>query len=850
MIPLMYIQKKDNLLAKTTAAITRMRAHYRHLRRAIEVSFEMNLEDNFSLMIELNEFDEPNNIYIKTLRNSEYTEVTPDVKEYTIENDREVVVISYETILNIAGNVVTKTEIENIDIKAKMLNPYKDPDVLMTYFSFNDGFITFHVNDQSFNYYEHDLEPILQMGNEFINPSRILGNYYIYDIELDSQPYEIALIHSRAFKHHYLFRQTDSTHQLTLNGNTIYDFYGDSYTFNEGMVNKNNNNISLQSFFDVVYDEEYKQYYFNAMRDNNLYTEIATAFDLTKHHSLNVYNLKTDERLMGKVNVRSEFNSKTVPEIVLEMDKPLDQFFNKTDYNIQFRFPVYNLVHILSSANQNYRLIDYGYFMVNGEFVAVSSNLVNEELFAYVTASNNKWFFSVSEFLLQRVLENITIYLVPMIKNIAPDVFLSSIYNLKEINYALKTVTLNNVFSYEEVGFDDVAQAQGIIAKENNTLFRPDVQKAFGINFNMPPVSIEFNPVTPDIYDEVALLTKMCENDEYLIPDIEANCMNFSRAMRIIIGMKSFILIYNLEKDYVYYLDMTNKTSTKDADGLEDMMTFLTIEDESSLISILKTFSLFTYMVKDKGYGVNVNNDLDVIPYMVYPGLANNTFSSEQGPVKPVTNVGYINRNNKIKAAYNESSNVYKEHFKGIFAKYNTEITNVQIEKDNLLVSTTTDGTKSIFIVKIDSKGIYRCFDIFGNEAKLTYDKNALDTIYGPIAFNDYIAIDMNLVESYITNSDFTINGETSILFKDKALIVQSKKPVSELSKQDDYKYTDTATVALENWFGYEIFGIITTDYLESSKNSPFYCLTNIYKDDNQTIYRINSDVSKYIVKY
>ena len=853
MIPLMFIQKKENLLTKTTAAITKMEAHYRHLTRAIEVSFAMNLDDNFSLMLELNEFDEPHNIYIKTLRKSAYTKVTPEQPVYTLESDREVVVVDYDTIIEIAHNHVSYEKIKAMDIKAKMLNPAKDPDVKMTEFTYSAEAEVIHmfINNKRFTYTIDNkiMMPVLYEGLTKIEPSRILGNYYIYSIELDGQDYELAIMHIASFKNHYLFKQTEKTHKLSIEKNTLTDKFNVTYTYKDGLIITNKGNKSLQQYFDVVYDEEYKQYLFNAMRDHNLYTEIALAYDLAKHHTFNAYNLTKDLRVMGKVIARAEFSKNTTPEFVLEIQDPLDQFFNKLDYKIEFRFPIYNLVKLVEDTNKNYRTIDYGYFTVDDKLEPISTDIINIEEVDYVTASNSEWFFSVSKYYLRAILENVPVYLIPIIKNLSKGVSLSSLFSLREIDYTKKEVVLNNVFTEQIISFNDIYSNNSMIVSKDQQLLVEDLQQAFGIKFLITPDKIAFNDIGPDKYDEVAMLIKMCEDDDYLLEDIEKDTMHFSRSMTLTISGKVFNIIYNLKRDYIYYLDMSNHTSSPDNTQMAQLNTFSKVVDEVELKRILEFLSLYEYIVKNYGFGVYIDNKLDVIPYVAYRNLLNDNYiSGNMNLIVNNINIGYFNRNNQLQASYGASPFTYKEEFAGIYAGRGVTVEKIDLSGNGLTVTYTYDGDTTSTQITISDKGEYNFKDIFEKNKSLPFDKKIFDSSYGPISFNQFIAIDMNVAKEYITNKNLALNNETQIYFDKKALIIESKNPITTLSKEDNYKYTETASIALESWLGNEMFELINNNNLKHMTYGDCYSSVDIAKEDGLTVHRINRNTAKYII--
>lgn len=604
MIPLIIFQEENKLLKETTATVKKMRAHYRHLKRSIEIEYLINLDMAFSLMIDLNEFDEPEYVYIKTLKETPYQKIQKG-KTYTISSDREVVVLAYEHITKIAHNTITYDEAKEIEIRAKMINTDKDPFIKMTHFKLEKNLISFTVNGKLFEYSMKDFMPQLFVDMDYQKPVEIYDNYYIYDIKFGDKNYKLAIMHFRAFYHHYLFRDPH-TKTLSLSNNTLYDNFNNSYYFRDGLIVINDLTHSIQNFFDEIYEKEYKQYIFNAIRDKNLYTEIALAFEPTKHHSFNVYDLKTDERLMGRVDARVEYNKRLTPELVITLREPFNQFMNKKQDIYEFRMPLFNLLKLMDSGNENYRLIDYGYFLVNQKFAPVTPMIINKEELNYVTASSSRYVFSIAIDFLRKILEALPISLIPMIKAIDKNAYIPSHLTLKRIDFLNREIELRNVFSPVVYGFDEIDNSE-LMVKEGS-IFNSDILEMFALKLSIKPSLIEFNPVNPSNYDEIALLIKYCEDDDYLIEDIEKDCLNFARSMRIVISSREFMFVLNLKKNCVYFLDLTNHTSSKDL--LESMSLYIKQIDKDALKEVLKSFSLYSYIIKDKGYGSNVNKDL------------------------------------------------------------------------------------------------------------------------------------------------------------------------------------------------------------------------------------------------
>lgn len=852
MIPLMFIQKKENLLALTTAAITKMGAHYSHLREAIEIEVKLNLDAFFNIVVKLNEFDAPKYVYIKSLTTSEYIKVTPEVKKYTIEGRREVVVLTYDNIINIATNNLTYDEVEKWDIKTKMLNPSKDPDVKMTEFEYRKDSLRFKVNNNFYEYRMDKTMPVLIQGlGQPIKPRTVIGNYYIYDVQFeDNGPvYSIALMHIRSFKNHYLFRQTKRTHKMRLVGDTIYDTFHDEYFFNDGMISIDNRNNSVQKFLNHQYDHEYKQYFFNAIRDKNLYTEIANTFNILKHNSFMVYDFTNDERLIGKADAYLEYNKNSTPEIVINLTNVRNQFGDERDYTFTFRAPIYNIYNILSNCHENYRLIDYGYFLVNNQFVTVSTNIVNEEQENYVTASNKKWFFSISLNYIDLIADNSTKSTIPILKVLDEDVFIPNIYNLKKIDFLNKEVSLINVFKEINIPFKSIDASPYVIATPDAKMFGDSFTEGFGLKFKIKPNSITFNPITPDRFNQVVLMIKTVEDDEYLLDDIIDDTAHLSNSVVVNLADRNLLMVLNNVKKYVYYIDLNNQDISRDFASVDSFAAFIEVENEDILKNILYEKSVKAYLVKNNGYGVNVDHQLNVKPYMVYKDIDRTFFSTEKGIVPNVeTNEGYTIRNKQLKATFGYTDDTYKEVFRGVFRNSDYVIESMDLKDGKLNIHGTYNSSKKDYTISIDSKGVFRCFDVFGKEVTKDFDKKIFNDSYGVMTFDDCIGLDLNIINEYMKNNNLALDGRAFVGLDNESFYIKTDS-LTNISTEIKADFSESQYIAVENWLGDELFGIISLEYLDESPIDCYYeC--NVSKTDDATIYKIPVDLSKYIVKY
>ncbi len=854
MIPLMFIQKSEKLLKETTATIHSIKAKYLHSKHALELDFKINLDAHFSLMLELNEFDMPRYTYIKTLRKSEYQLVDPSKKDYTIEGDTVVFKLTYDDIIAIAKNKLTSSDMEKWDIKAKMLNPDKDPNILMQEFSFSkeNNDIRFIINNKRFIYMADELEPILITDSKgTINASKIVGNYFIFPIELDSQEYQLAILHFNAFKNHYLFRQSEITHHLKIDGDNLIDGFERELYFFEGMVSVDNDNWSVQKFLDSQYNEEYKQYLFNALRDKNLYTEISNAFNIVKHNSVMIYDYKNNERLMGSVKVSVGYNKKTTPEIVMRVTNICDQFHKKKGTTLEFRIPLYNMYNLYHNTGFNYRLIDYGYFILNSEYEPVSTNLVNTELDGYVTASNDRYLFSISTYLIESILEKTTSSVIPILKELDEGVFISNRYNVAYIDFESNILTLNNAFTMKEIKFEEIPVSDDVLALKSSFFFLDTIESIFGLKLKAPLKSIEFDGISADMFYQVLLTIKTTESDDYLLEDISRDTHELQKSIIVRIANREIAIIYNSVKDRIYYIDLNNQDASLDIEEVKSISAYLSLESEERLKSVLDKNCIREFVVKNNGYAAKVDSELNVIPYMAYSTILKPLFSSRLGLKRPIgINEGYFVRNAKIKGMYRASDEVYKEVLRGVFLNSEAEFISAKIVEDALEVTIKAFEKEDTYRIKVGENGKFVCYDLFSNKKELPFNKKIFNESYGVISFSGYLALDMNIVKHYIENRDFVINLEVFVNFDDTSYFVATSNVITEIDRSFfEVSYDEGNSYAvLENWLSNELFGIIKPKNL-SLDDRDMYVKVSKYSDKNKKIVKIDKDLSKYIVK-
>jgi len=856
MIPLIFINTPDSLLEESTITITDMKPIYNYTTRTLEVEFQYNLNDYFQIRVVLNEFDQPKYVYLKTNKTTEYEEVTRSKNEYTLDGNYVVAILTFDDIIKLVNNTLKATDVEKWEIKSKLFSQNKDSLIKMTQFEFNDEMeiISFIVNGNRFDYHQYENMPTLYMNRIKITPSFIYGNYYVFDVRFDDKDYQIAILHPKGFKNHYLFRQTFETHKMFIQDNVLTTALGDKYQYINGLISENGIKHSLQHFFKNVYNMEYIQYIFNIIRDNNLYTEIANAFNVVKHHSLMVYDLETDQRIVGKTNAKIILNRKGVPELKIWLKNTKDQFGNRYNHSIEARIPIVNILKTIE-AKTPYKLNDYGYVLFDGEFLPLAQELVDVEHPGYVTGSNIKKFVSLSVDYLRYIVKEQFSMLIPVLRMIDDSVGLLPNYALKNIDYSKKTITLQNVYELDEMAFSDISNSEEILADGTEQIFSADgVNNLFGISLKTPPLKVEFNPVTPDVYYTYMLLIKHTEPYDYLMEDIERDCYYLSAVVKLTYMDREFAFVLNDKKDYLYYLDLKNQDSSRTLDGVESMSLYVDSVNEEKLKKMIRENCVKQYMVKDEGFGIDVDKDLNLFPYIVYNSLQSPVFSGKDGFFQTPKGVGFNTKTNQIAGAYKYSEKILVEKFRGIFGSYGVDVKNVSVVDGKVNISYLVDGQNRNIELSIQD-GEYVYYDVLGERKTADGKSLGLDDSYGNVFYKKdeisgkYIAFDLNVIDYFIENDTVALNGE--ILFNDgnNVYIIRDNNSNSFSDSDVNTEFTNNSVICIESWYGNEIYGIIS---IEECFNKISYdgCFDLAKVSNDSKIYKLPFEAARIITVY
>jgi len=842
MIPLVVFQEKDRLFKEDTITITKMSADMLLASRTIKITYTFNLDSVFSLLIHLNEFDEPKYIEIQPANSREYVKVERD-KTYKLQGTLATIEISADDIIAIANNSIKYKDIKEFKIRAMTINTDKDPNIYMDKFEaiVDAPYYSFRVNNSVFVYTASKNRPHLSQDNKECELIDVFGNYFIYKVMFRDKEYRLAIKEPHHLGNVYLFRETDLTHSMQMENGVLTLNDGSFYQFKNGEMFVNANANSMLNYLADDFYEEYKKYVFNATRDKNLYTQITNATSFVKFHSAIAYDYLNNELILTKVNTKVVLNNKTTPEIQISLDK----------INAIIHIPVYNAFDIIDSSGP-YNFSEFGYITIDGEFLTISEDLITGELYGYLTASNNRWFIGLNkDYIMKEIFEGIQ-NLIPIVRYIADDVFIPNLRALYELNYQDKTISLKNLENIEKYSIDEAFEKKALEGNAFSKLFG-DVPSFATIDFKMRPNRIVLSHPSPDEFDEVLLIIKKAEPREYELEDIQKDTLYLSASLRIEFDNDVFVFVYNLAKNKIYYINLRNETLSEDLSKLETFAVYGNLDNynEAIMKRMLLGGSVKDFLIRDRGFGAIVNKDLKILPYVVYTQLDGSVLFSGYSLQNQInTNVGYFVRNKEIKDSFGKDDFIVKEVIRGIYQHRDAQILRATINKDGYIeLEVNEKGKVSSIIVELTGSGEYRGFDVFDKPytEKTKWGISSFHNIIGPIYSNGTVAVDVNLVKEYINSKSFTALGEVAYeLIETGEWVINKDENVKEIdrTKLIDKSY-QVGFVAIESWLGNELYKEVVIKNLDEISEDGYLVPLKIY--DDSALMSVEADIGKYL---
>jgi len=858
MIPLMFIQKKEELLIESSITINDMKVNLNHLTNTMEIEFEYNLGSFFNLKIMLNEFDQPKYVWIRTTKQTDWQDVTPNKQTYTLDADYVVMIITYDDLMKIVNNAIKYEDVEEFNIKSKQFNYKIDKDIKISRFSKTEYGLTvleFILNGCEIEYFEGEIYPEMVIDeNTKVLPNRIHGNYYIYDVVLNDIDYSIAILSPSSFTKHYLFQQTDELTNMFLSDKRLKTIYSD-YLYREGLILSDNSTTSMQKFFNKSYQTEYKQYIFNIVRSNNIYTHISIPFTVYKHHSINIYDLKNDYLITGKFDSYFKKTDTYHSVLVLELLSPKNQFGKNIEKTFRVEIPTINLIKLLKLNTTRYRLIDYLNFYIDNNIEPMSSMFISQEEDNYFTASNNEFIFSINSNRLQDIIYDNYNMTIPGIKKLFNDVVIDDRVSFNKISYEDKTITLNNCNHKHQVSFDNINNNPFIFSNpESDFLLNQKETAIFGVKPKQEILSIEFDFVTPDIYDDILLLAKHTEPLDYTVGELRKDLRRMDMSIKYNFNNISVVFVYNQKRDTLYYITMSNQDSSKDLEGIEKGTLVIDSVDEEVLKRFLLSGSISEMVIRTMGVGVQLDHKLNLYPFVSYKTLNKTFYSYKDGVSEQVSNIyGDFTKNINMYAAYKDDSNTLQEVVFGIFATNNVKVTDVTVKSNSIeleYISLFDNKLKTIEFFKKDGLK-YKYTDIYGNNKSLE-EYNGIDKeteSYGNIRFIDKaeycFAIDINIFNYYIKNQTIMLDNCNIINYNDKVFAV---KVINA-----DKTYTSIKQIAEEELEQQENLSMLNLSWNKEIINSDFSleeCSSKLDKCEDsmviKTIKQYNDNIEMY----
>ena len=844
MIPLIVFQEKDKLFKEDTITITKIKADMLLSSRTLKVIYSFNLDSVFSLLIHLNEFDQPKYVEIQPANCKGYIKVERD-KTYQLRGSLATIEISANDIIAIANNSIKYDDIKNFKIRALMVNTDKDPDVYMDNFEaiVNAPYYSFRVNNSVFVYTASKTRPHLTQDGKECELIDVFGNYYIYKVFFGDKEYRLAIKEPHHLGNVFLFRETELTHSMQMENGVLTLNDGSFYQFKNGEMFVNANANSMLNFLRNDFYEEYKKYVFNATRDKNLYTHITNATSFVKFHSATAYDYLNNELILSNVDAKVALNKKTTPEIQITINK----------INATIHIPVYNAFNIINSSGP-YNFSEFGYITLDDDFLTISEDLIVEELNDYLTASNNRWFIGLNKnFIMKIIFEGIQ-NLIPTIKYIADDVFIPNLRALYEINYKDKTISLKNIGDIEKYDIDEAFENKALEGNIFSKIFS-DVPSFATIDFNICPNRLVLSHPEPDELDEVVLIIKKSEPREYELNDIVKDTFYLSASLKIEFDNDVFMFVYNFAKDKIYYINLRNETVSNDLAKLETFSVYGKLDNynEAIMKRMLSSGSVKEFLIKDKGFGVTVNKDLKIFPYIVYTNIdGSELFSGYTLRDNIKTNVGYSVRNKEIKDGFGRDDFIVKEVIRGIYQYRDVEILKATIKDTAIELEISENGQNKIITIELTGSGEYGYFDVFDKmyTEKTNNGVYKFRNIIGPIYSNGLVAVDINLIKEYINNKSFSALGEIAYELIETGEWVFNK--TKDLTEIDRTKLIDkpfqVSFIAIETWLGNELYSEVVVENLDELSEDGYLVPLKTY--ENSELMSVEADLGKYLNLY
>jgi hypothetical protein len=821
MIPLMYVLPTNEIYTPASGIVTKITPVYSHYRHSIQVEFKYNLDEFFYLEIGLSEFDQPSEISLYGFFNSHKMQMSDMQEEYHLMGKKVSVVLSKDVILEIANNIVTPDSFEEgATISFNIIQDKQDVKdrAVVSHISILPMSIELRVNDVDMVYSvgtkDTSYEPTLSVAGLRKTPDVVDGHYNIFHLDGVNDGMSFISIPPQDYENHYLFRQLPSLLELDILDEKTLSVGGVNYRYGNGMIEYFGMTISMQEFLVMGDNEQYKTYIFNSARDRNLYSEISLLFPAIQHNSMTVYDLDKNILIKGKVDYAAILDEETDKLLFsVKMTNCRDFFGRDVSSEFEFRFSPEKVLSRNIDAVKN--ATEIGSFFVKDvstgdvSVVPTDGRPIDIQKKSYITASNNRYSFSIKkESLLKHSREMRGNY--KNFKSITGGDFLSPLYRFDTVDFEQNTIIVKNGTKSVKKGIDELNSI--MISTGDSRLDTKDHLTDFaGIEFNIAPDQITSSGIDITNFGDYVMLCRIVEDATYGIAGIRKDTYDLMYSLTLSYARTDITMIYNKQKDKVYYIDFAKKETGDNSSDLPiTIQSFISSVDEKKLKKFLLDggFAIFNAYQTPNSSFVTLNSGslyFEDIMREKYLDQSNNiasVFTSSKGVTdfdvlanSSSVSGTYIPRPSKVsvmKRSFGRDTTVFRKIATGIYANKTVDVIGISIADSSLTISFTEDGETHYSTIQVDGgpiemkrglkKSIVDDSENYSYMSGYTYMSDIQhDNIFQvsnvlvvESALGISIAFDINIIEMILSNNMLGINGTVSLSYDNKMFMVSN----------------------------------------------------------------------------
>jgi hypothetical protein len=843
MIPLLFILPTDEIYTPASGVITNITPAYSHYRHAIQIEFKYNLDEYFYIEVTLSEFDQPDSISLYGYYASEVQKVTDSVDTYYLSGKKVAIEIDKTTILDIVNNVVTYSSFQDgTSIEFRIIQDKQEISdrAQMSEFGITGDKLRFKINEESYTYRpgtkEEGFLPQLVSNGEASAPVSVDGHYNIYSLSSSNSGLSLAIVHPMGFVEHYLFRQAPGLMDAEISDDGRLIAGSIDVGLRNGIVDVYGLSVSMQKYVDGAKGEEYKQYVLNAARDKNLYSEIALLWPSVKHNSMTIYDMKENRLLKGKVDyytkVDPRFNK--VMQCV-SMTNTVDFFGQKADVEFDF---IYDPREVLSESfapenNAAYIGTLYRRDVVTGDedVVPMDTSTIAIQSPGYMTGSNKRYQLSLNK---KRLLDESVKMQTSMLsfRKITEGDVLSPQYKVDTIDFDAEQIVVRNGTFKKSLPLSDTKAI--VLDIGGSRIDSAEHMSDFaGISFNIPPSVITTTGINITNFSDYVMLCRLDETVSYGVAGVKRGTRMLSYALTILFDDIEIGVVYNLDRDKIYYMNISLKEVSSTPDSLPyPISKYISGVDEGKLKTFFMGGGTASYRVAktpNPSY-ITVENgeiyteDVTTVKTLDESNNLRLKMSMSEGIVElsevlssTTENGIYIPRPSdmkSIKANFEKTVNSYMEIFTGLYTGRVASVVAASIQDAELSFTIDTDAGRRFFTITIEGgqttieKGRKR--NLVTGDTLFDYEIGAsitTDIEYDAVfqhghllvfesSFDTGIAIDINIVQSMLFSETLSIDG-TTVFTIDNNLYIAKCPPYTSFTSTNEDVVIGENTIAL-----------------------------------------------------